>query len=312
MKKIFSLILALILTAALLASPAAAADKTFNLKVLSFNSDCTYQIAHISSYSSVPYNEIINDITITANTGCVVACTALSLNGEADPSEYFAEYTFNGVKTKHYWEQDGYSIPLTEPGEYFFYFGYKSGVTNSHYFNITIEGEPTKQLFKDVPLNTYYAPAVNWAVENGITNGTTTTTFSPAAACSRAQVVTFLWRANGCPEPEDTANPFTDVRETDYFYKPVLWAISNGITEGTSDTAFSPNATCTYAHTLTFLWRSLGKPGETGSGANWYDDARNWAKKAGCLEQTPANDFINYDCPRRDVVTFLYRNAGIY
>ena len=114
------------------------------------------------------------------------------------------------------------------------------------------------QTFVDVPENAYYAPAVNWAVEKGVTEGTSATTFSPDAACTRAQIVTFLYRAAGSPAVKSTVNPFTDVSASDYYYNAVLWAVENGITTGTSETMFSPNESCTRAQCVTFLYRAVG------------------------------------------------------
>ena len=111
--------------------------------------------------------------------------------------------------------------------------------------------------FTDVADKAYYRDAVEWAVENGITKGTTVTTFSPNATCTRAQAVTFLWRAAGSPEPETRAMPFTDIPVGSYYYDAVLWAMENGITKGTSDTTFTPNMTCTRAQIVTFLYRTM-------------------------------------------------------
>ena len=115
-------------------------------------------------------------------------------------------------------------------------------------------------LFVDVPMNAFYYESVLWAVDNGITTGATATTFNPNGQCQRAQIVTFLWRAAGCPVVE-AENPFTDVKETDFYYDAVLWAVENGITTGTSATTFSPFKTCSRAEVVTFLWRAHGKPG---------------------------------------------------
>ena len=119
--------------------------------------------------------------------------------------------------------------------------------------------EPTNTVipFKDVSADAYYAKAVLWAVENGITNGKSKTKFGVSDPCTREQVVTFLWRAEGEPEPTSAANPFKDVSETDYFYKAVLWAVENGITKGTSKTKFSPTNTCTRGQVVTFLYRDV-------------------------------------------------------
>ena len=115
----------------------------------------------------------------------------------------------------------------------------------------------TNNPFKDVPADAYYTEAVLWAVEKGITNGKSKTKFGVGDPCTRGQVVTFLWRAEGEPEPSSAANPFKDVSETDYFYKAVLWAVENGITKGASKTKFSPTNTCTRGQVVTFLYRDL-------------------------------------------------------
>ena len=123
-----------------------------------------------------------------------------------------------------------------------------------------IAGKPapteSKNPFTDVKEGTYYYNAVLWAVEKGITNGTSATTFSPDEDCTRAQAVTFLWRAAGKPAPTESKNPFTDVKESEYYYNAVLWAVEKGITNGTSKTTFAPDDTCTRAQTVTFLFRA--------------------------------------------------------
>ena len=119
------------------------------------------------------------------------------------------------------------------------------------------EPTSTNNPFKDVPADAYYTKAVLWAVENGITNGNSKTKFGVGDPCTRGQVVTFLWRAEGEPEPSSAANPFKDVSETDYFYKAVLWAVEKGITKGTSKTKFSPAKTCTRGEVVTFLYRDV-------------------------------------------------------
>ena len=163
----------------------------------------------------------------------------------------------------------------------------------------------------------YYYDAVIWAVNHNpqITNGTSATEFSPNATCTRGQVVTFLWRANGCPEPKISINPFTDVKADAYYYKAVLWAIEEGITNGTSKTTFSPNEPCTRAHVVTFLWRSAGKPAAGSANpftdvkaGQYYTDAVLWAVSKNITNGTSANTFSpGSPCTRGQIVTFLYR-----
>ena len=160
--------------------------------------------------------------------------------------------------------------------------------------------------FTDIDRSAYYYDAVVWAANSDVTTGTSKTTFSPEANCTRGQVVTFLWRAMGKPEPQSTENPFTDVKPTDYFYKPMLWAVEQGITAGTSKTTFSPGNTCTNAHIITFLWRAMGKPGDTGAKV-WYEDAVNWASGQGLLRDIGKEFVTDGNSPRADVVTYLYR-----
>ena len=156
--------------------------------------------------------------------------------------------------------------------------------------------------FTDVKDTDYFAEAVSWAYNNNITQGTSAATFGSFDNCTRGQVVTFLWRAAGNPEPTSSNNPFNDVKESDYYYKPVLWAVEKGITAGTSADTFAPDATCSSAHIITFLYRAEA------SGRNgWYEEAKNWASGAGMLESTGIEVSPEENCPRAAVVTFLER-----
>ncbi len=162
--------------------------------------------------------------------------------------------------------------------------------------------------FTDVKPFAYYFVPAYWALSNGVTTGKSATSFAPLDSCTRGEVATFLWRAMGKPEPQSTANPFTDVKESDYYYKPILWAVEQGITNGTSATTFSPAQACTSAHILTFLWRAMGEPFQLGSGEHaWYEAAAQWAKLEHLLDSTSAESSLTGNCPRGDVVTFLYR-----
>ena len=180
----------------------------------------------------------------------------------------------------------------------------------------TPDPEPTpddSNSFSDVPANAYFADAVKWAVDKGITNGLSDTMFGPYESCTRAQIVTFLWRAAGSPEPK-TASSFTDVPVSAYYAKAVAWAVENGITNGMTETTFAPDATCTRGQSVTFLYRALGKKVE--SSANFtdvksdafYADAVNWAVASDVTNGTSATTFSpNADCTRAEIVTFLYR-----
>lgn len=174
--------------------------------------------------------------------------------------------------------------------------------------------------FTDLKQSEYYYDPVLWAVHHNpqITNGMSTGKFAPSASCTRAQVVTFLWRAMGCPEPEASACPFADVASSQYYYKAVLWAAENGITTGATATTFAPNMTVTRAQFVTFLWRAVGKPAANGanpfkdvSSSQYYYDAVLWAVQNGITTGVTATTFVpNSPCTRGQVVTFLYRQLA--
>ena len=170
--------------------------------------------------------------------------------------------------------------------------------------------------FTDVKEPDYFYTPVLWAVQKGITTGVTKTTFGPEKPCTRGQVVTFLWRACGSPEPTKADNPFSDVSESAYYYKAVLWAVEQGITTGVSKTSFGPDKTCTRGQVATFLWRAQGKPTPTTSTnpftdikeADYYYSAVLWAVEEGVTNGTGKGLFSpDKDCTRGQIVTFLYR-----
>ena len=183
----------------------------------------------------------------------------------------------------------------------------------------TFKAEQTtgKNPFIDVPAGSYYEDAVIWAVDKGITTGTSATTFNPNGICTRAQAVTFLWRAAGSPAPKTKVMPFADVKAGSYCYDAVLWAVENGITKGTSDTMFSPDATCTRAQIVTFLWRANGSPAVSGNSAftdvasdAYYAAAVTWAEKNGVTGGIGGGLFgSNNNCTRAQIVTFIYRSV---
>lgn len=169
--------------------------------------------------------------------------------------------------------------------------------------------------FKDVASDSYYYEAVQWAVEKGITEGSSTKTFSPHASCTRAQTVTFLWRAAGSPEPTGTINPFSDLDPSAYYYKAVLWAVENRITQGTSADTFSPNMTVTRGQTVTLLHRAAGTPSHGGNAAfldisdnDYYFNAVAWAAQNGITSGVGNGKFSpGADCTRGQIVTLFYR-----
>lgn len=174
--------------------------------------------------------------------------------------------------------------------------------------------QPTAPSFSDVAANAYYATAVKWAVEKGITAGTSSTTFSPDNTCTTAQILTFLWRANGSPEPS-IQNPFTDVKESDYFYKAAVWAYEKGMVDGSS---FGGNNPCTRSATVTYLWILSGKPfaatkvdfSDIPANAD-YAEAVVWAVEDGITAGTSATTFgPDATCTRGQIATFLYRDLA--
>ena len=181
-------------------------------------------------------------------------------------------------------------------------------------FDISLSENPFSDVTKD---DWFYSPVL-WAVENKVTSGKTDTTFAPYEGCTRAQVVTFLWAANGKPAPQTATNPFTDISEGDWFYAPVLWAVEKGITGGTSATTFGPNDTCTRAQIATFLWAAMGKPPvDDLSGfsdvtdGDWFAAPVIWAKEQNVTTGIGNGKFgPNNTCTRAEVVTFLYKVYG--
>ena len=167
--------------------------------------------------------------------------------------------------------------------------------------------------FVDVPSSAYYYDAVKWAAKKGITGGIGSGLFGPDQPCTRAHIVTFLWRAAGSPEPKSTVS-FADVPAGSYYAKAVAWAVENGITLGTGDGTFSPNATCTRAQSVTFLYRAMGTAPTTANGftdvaANaFYTDAVAWAVENGVTNGTTDSTFSpDNGCTRAQIVTFLFR-----
>ena len=183
------------------------------------------------------------------------------------------------------------------------------------YAKWTQNGGTAQNPFVDVKEGAYYYDAVLWAVEQKITSGTSATTFSPDASCTRAQMVTFLWRAAGSPKVENGKNPFTDVQADAYYYDAVLWAVEKGVTSGTSATTFSPDATVTRGQTVTFLYRNAGSPEVSGTmpfadveADAYYAKAVQWAVQQKITTGTSETTFSPMsDCTRGQIVTFLYR-----
>ena len=243
--------------------------------------------------------------TVTASTEAAVGGSTVTITVKPDSG-----YTLGGITVT---DSEGNELSLTDNGNGAYTFTMPSGKVEIH---VTFTEDGSLNPFQDVPSDAYYFEAVNWAVANNVTNGTSETTFSPDVGCTRAQVVTFLWRAAGQPEPTEGTNPFTDVKEGTYYYKAVLWAVEKGITNGTSETTFDPDDTCTRAQIVTFLWRREGKPAPTGANnpfadvkpSAYFGSAVLWAVETGITNGTSETTFEpNEDCTRAQVVTFLFR-----
>ena len=176
-----------------------------------------------------------------------------------------------------------------------------------------MEDNSVLNFFYDVPNDAYYYDAVKWAVEKGVTEGVGDNLFAPNQLCTRGQIVTFLWRAAGSPEPKGTGS-FTDVNSGSYYAKAVAWAVENGITEGTGSGKFSPDKVCSRAQAVTFLARALSAKAASATdfsdvpANSYYADAVGWAAKNGVTEGVGGGKFApNNDCTRAQIVTFLYR-----
>lgn len=204
-------------------------------------------------------------------------------------------------------DANGNEVELTKNEDGTYTFTQPSG-------KVTIEAKFEKAKFVDVPADSYYEKAVDWAVVKSITNGIDETHFAPDATCTRAQAVTFLWRALGCPEPKATKSEFTDVEEGAFYFKAVLWAAENGITLGYGDGKFGVNDTVNRGQMVTFMERAMkGKAIKAESFTDvpegaFYADAAAWAKENGISDGIGDNKFGGEtDCLRAQIVTMLYR-----
>ena len=264
------------------------------------DSDPTYSI-------SAPDKVTGGSIKVTPNRAS--AGTRVTITAKPSSGYELDELTVTDSK--------GNELKVTDRGNDKYTFQMPSGKVEIEVSFTKIEATPDPDPstgFVDVPANAYYADAVEWAVSKGITSGTSTTTFSPNTSCTRAQMVTFLWRAAGSPAPKSTVNPFTDVQAGSYYYDAVLWAVEQGITSGTSATTFAPDATVTRGQTVTFLYRAAGSPAVTGgsfadvAADAYYAAAVAWAVSENITAGT-GNGLFSPDtaCSRAQIVTFLYR-----
>ncbi|MCF2660845.1 S-layer homology domain-containing protein [Pseudoflavonifractor phocaeensis] len=272
-------------------------------------------------------------VTITAADDSTTRTYTIYLTPDPSQASGSDYYTLNfetngGSKISALQKKSGATVDLTAStptrSGYIFTGWYADKALTEKITKVTLTGnitvyagwqEAAASSFSDIPKGSYYEEAVNWAVEQGITAGTSATTFSPDATCTRAQAVTFLWRAAGSPAPQSHAMSFTDVAEGSYYHDAVLWAVENGVTAGTSATTFSPDAKCTRAQIVTFLWRAQESPVAdrvnpfTDVAADaYYNSAVVWAVEKEITAGTSATTFSpDSDCTRAQIVTFLYR-----
>ena len=221
-------------------------------------------------------------------------------------------YDLSGIKVI---DQNGREVKLTDKGSGKYTFTMPAGkITVKAVF---MDDNTMLNFFTDVHAEDYYYDAVLWAAQKGITGGMSDTLFAPNAACTRAQIVTFLWRTAGSPEPKALSS-FADVPADAYYAKAVAWAVENSITNGTTDTTFGPDETCTRAHGVTFLYRAVKATASVGASAFtdvadsvYYADAVKWATEQGITKGISSTLFgPDATCTRAQIVTFLYRMYG--
>ncbi len=213
-------------------------------------------------------------------------------------------------------DKDGKTVSLTDKGDGVYTFVMPASKVDVTARFAQIQKPEEKDPYGDVSKDSYYYDAVKWAAETGVTTGVEDGLFAPEWVCTRGQIVTFLWRASGSPAPKATELPFTDVAADAYYAQAVLWAVEKGITNGTSETTFSPDQTCTRAHAVAFLYRMSGSPAAAGSTFSdvaadaYYSTAVAWAVEKGITNGTSGTTFSPDDtCTRGQIVTFLYRLA---
>ena len=213
-------------------------------------------------------------------------------------------------------DKDGKTVSLTDKGDGVYTFVMPASKVDVTARFAQVQKPEEKDPYGDVSKDSYYYDAVKWAAETGVTTGVGDGLFAPEWVCTRGQIVTFLWRASGSPAPKATELPFTDVAADAYYAQAVLWAVEKGITNGTSETTFSPDQTCTRAHAVAFLYRMSGSPAAAGSTFSdvaadaYYSTAVAWAVEKGITNGTSGTTFSPDDtCTRGQIVTFLYRLA---
>ncbi|GEM_PF-6480455 len=266
----------------------------------------------VSAINKTSYKQVVVNPPVAVDTYYTVTVEIVG-NGTATPTNFYKQgdtATISFAPSAGYKISDvlvdGKSVGAVTKYEF-------ASISADH--TVKVVFEKSKLSFIDVKDDDYFFNAVSWAVDNGITNGISDTLFGSYNNCTRAQVVTFLWRAAGCPEPRLSVNPFLDVKTTDYFYKAVLWAYENGVVKGVTTTQFKPDNTVTRAQFVAILYRYNGSPVVAGinkfsdvKSADYFYNAVIWASQNGITEGMTATSFgPSKNCVRAQVVTFLYR-----
>ena len=263
-----------------------------------------WQVNQFPTYPTYPIaTELLSDPAVQAHGGVRTHLQTLDSIAYHAPTFYAMSLLWEYSDLLVQWLMDGEITP-------------ENAAERTEQWNTLINGGVTPPVFSDVPAGAFYEAPVLWALEKGITTGATEDTFDPNGSCLRAQVVTFLHRAEGSPPSTSTVNPFTDVPAGVFFEGPVLWAVEKGITNGVSATAFGSYANCNRAAVVTFLWRAAGEPEPTAT-RNPFTDVKStdffykavlWAVEKGITNGLTADTFgPTAECNRAQVVTFLYR-----
>lgn len=316
-KRMVSLLLACVMCLCLVPVAAQAVDlyEMYPYEVTPFRAEDFTNNADNKTYVGSTEPEIeIREMTIDGTTREVSVFPAgTKFKGLGEVSVSNIEAYMNGERVNTTYVDPSAGLPaqgVYKMGVYSIYYGHLADAwvtaeDSGTAVDPTEPSEPTDPSFTDVAAGTYYAYPVAWAVENNITSGTSSTTFSPDETCTRAQIITFLWRAAGSPEPENPS-AFTDVKADAYYTQAVAWAAENDMASG--DT-FSPDAPCTRLMAVEFMWKQAGSP--SAAAADFTDvssSAVNWAVETGVTSGTSATTFSpDETCTRAQIVTFLYR-----
>ena len=277
--------------------------KTGTITVTAQNRPSSGGGSHTSSYPvTVPGQTEHGSVTVNPKSACKGDTVTITVK----PDSGYVLETLTAM------DKSGSELKLTDKGGGKYTFTMPAGKVEVK--AAFMEDNSLLNFFVDVPNSSYYYEAVKWAAEKGITNGTDPLHFDPDMPCTRAQIVSFLWRAAGSPEPGNSGS-FSDVPASAYYAKAVAWAVENGITTGTGDGIFSPDAVCTRAQAVTFLWRyekapvaSRSNPFTDVAADSYYADAVLWAVKEDITKGTTDTTFSpGADCTRAQIVTFLWR-----